>query len=277
LTPAENTEQAAGAVKIVVWGPPQSGKTLLVASLKFARPAGWDIDVNGEKFQAHVLDRLEHNRLPEPTQIGGEINVECVFRKLAGGSDGQAIRVEIEDRRGLDWEYIVTGKPDEAALHTLATADAGILLYDLAELGRDKDARNLQLLEAVGAAIRDKWQGRENTAIAVCLTKADCKLTTADAVRRAKEEPEISVQELISKERYDHLAALYLAYFHGNVKFFPVSSLGLRMVFGAVCPVTFTDENGEVRLVSGSPEERAQWQINLTEPFLWLFGKLGLL
>jgi len=133
----------------------------------------------------------------------------------------------------------------------------------------------MQRVTGICRRIKELWDGRGSNPLAVCMTKCDEKLTEPEQVIKAKVDPEGLIREILQPGRFDTILKLYRSYFD-NVKFFPVSSLGLRMVYGAVAPVIFYDENGELAVVSGSREERDSWQINLTEPFVWIFETLGL-
>ena len=56
--------------------------------------------------------------------------------------------------------------------------------------------------------------------------------------------------------------------FHSTVKFFPVSSVGLRLSYGSVQKSVFYDEKLVLRVTNvGTP-------VNIIEPFIWIFERL---
>jgi GTPase SAR1 family protein len=274
MSTAEDTRELAAPVKVAVWGPSESGKSVLLASLDCAQHEGWDISVQGDVFRRLVLQPLTRNRPPKPTQVttaAGANTVVCSFYKPGA----PPITAEIEDRAGEEWERAAGDDASDGkgvSLDILAGSNAAVLLYDLEA---SNDAENMRRVQGICRRIKKLWQGRDTNPLAVCMTKCDQKLTEPEQVLKAKADPEGMIRDILQPERFETVVKMYRSYFE-NVKFFPVSSLGLRMVYGAIAPVTFYDEQGELAVVSGTREERNSWQINLTEPFVWIFKMLGL-
>lgn len=263
--------------KIAVWGPTQSGKSVFLGCLHFAGCPGWLVTVNSEAFKKAVLDSLEANSCPPPTQVNEEgTALSCTFHQY---NTQLQIVVEMEDRAGVTWERAAKG--EQVSLQSLATADGVVLLYDLS-LDRRFDSSSLDLLRNICSRLNEVWRNRETKPpIAVCFAKCDSVLFDPDDIALARQDPEAALPQVLPDGRFEHIFALYHGLFppengKPRVKFFPVSSLGVRNVYGSIAPVIFFDDSLASRVISGTPEERRIWPINLTEPFLWIFDRLGL-
>ena len=99
--------------------------------------------------------------------------------------------------------------------------------------------------------------------LAVCLSKSDQLIRRPEDLKRLQDQPEQFVRDHLSPDLLEKIHK-----FREKVKFFPVSSVGLRVSYGAVQKSVFYDEKLVLRVTNrGTP-------MNIVEPFVWILEQL---
>jgi len=97
----------------------------------------------------------------------------------------------------------------------------------------------------------------------VCLSKVDQFIRDTDELRRLEENPEDFVQQKLTDDLLRRIRQ-----YHSNVKFFPISSVGLRLRYGSIQKSVFYDERLLLRATNlGAP-------MNIVEPFIWILEQM---
>lgn len=244
--------------RLCLWGPSAAGKTALLAQLYQAGAVGdetWEVLATAEALP--FVDRMRQtmsldNRFPAATVPGDVTRLGYHFRHRTNHATATLV---LEDRAGADSEGF------DAVADELAAADGLILLLDRQQDPARLEAllrRTLERLQVRRALERDPRP------IAVCLSKADRFIASAEDLARAQQSPEDFVRGLLPPRV---LAAL--ATYCGCFRLFPLSAIGVRLEWGAVLPVVFLDEEGAPRLVArGEP-------VHLLAPFTWVLDQLA--
>ncbi len=197
---------------------------------------------------------LSANSFPKATPIGHIERVAYLFRNRL---DGRTATLSIEDRPGLDYENL-----DNDMRQRLCAASALMLLFDphrdRAALKREV-TRTLQSIYTARGTEHDK----DPRPYAVCLSKADTLLQSADDFEAARSRPREFVLERIEPEFVG-----WLERFVHRFQLFPVSSVGVKILGRELEPVVFFDEQLRLRLASDAVP------LNLIEPFTWLLEQL---
>jgi GTPase SAR1 family protein len=246
-------------IHLALWGPSASGKTVLLAQLYNSKSGtgGWDIYPTQESlpFVEQMQARLQsENRFPPFTTVGHADNLLYEFVNRETGAHGS---LQVEDRAGRESEEL-----NAESQQRLNAADGLVLLFDPTrdpQVLRLEVQRTLQRLHVAGKRKTEK----DPRPIAVCLSKADLLIRTAEDARRATEEPDAFVRERMVAD-----LGGWIDHFCSNYRLFPVSAAGIRVRRGVVEPVVFFDEQLQPRIrPDGQP-------INLAEPFLWVFEQV---
>lgn len=250
-----------GPAEIGLWGPPASGKTLLLAQLCIQankRGERWFVypTPEAEAFVSAMDERIRRdNRLPKPTHHDEHTRIHYDLKDRALGG---LYRLTMDDRSGGVYQNL-----EPETVSQLLAYQGLALLLDPAQRGwaefADEVLRTLRLLYLARGA-RGEADPRP---IAVCLAKADLFISTAADLQHAQENPDDFVRRQLGDDMLNELPA-----YCENVRFFPVSSVGLTMRWGSVEPVVFYDETMEMRI------GRAGEALNVLEPFLWIIEQL---
>jgi Double-GTPase 1 len=248
-------------INIVLWGPPEAGKTAFLAQLFLRHQAvagGWDIfpTLESQEFIKEVRKDINMNHFPPPTKPETVRNIRYQFKNSKTGSEATLF---VEDRAGLHSLHL-----DEEGTNRLNAAHGLILLFDPMRNPIELEEQISWTLSELHVAA-NAGTARDARPIAVCLSKADQKIATPEDLRRARENPRGFVLEKISADIVKWVEKLC-----SNFEMFPVSSLGVRVRHGLVEPMVFYDEKAEARIASGCEP------LNLIEPLAWLFSKLEL-
>ena len=185
----------------------------------------------------------------------------AILCHLAHRDTGERVTLALEDRAGADFESL---HPEVEA--GLLAADGIVLLLD----PRRADDRVFyevshtceRILLAAGAAA-GRAAACDPRPVAVCLTKADELLETADDYAAALADPGGFAAAHIGPRLCDYLETRF-----ARLALFPVSAAGVRMRFGALEPVVFFDECLRPRVDCGEP-------FNLLAPIDWLIRQVG--
>jgi hypothetical protein len=251
-------------MNLVMWGPASSGKTMFLSQLFVQiRPGSqWAVrpasaDVMGV-VESHTTQLRIRSAFPPPTPIAGQ----TLNFRLVHEPSGREAEIAIKDRAGVESETL-----DRASFELIREADGLLLMFD-------HTREPMQLLNEMQLTLMkldtDRRQAaaiqighRDPRPIAVCLTKADLLLQGPGDLERARGAPDAFVR--------DHLEPKVVACveeYCAHPRFFPVSSIGVRMRFGVIDPVQFLDESLRLRVAQdGEP-------LNLLEPFAWLFDEV---
>lgn len=271
LVPFETSRSTSVAVagpghgeeyEIALWGPAAAGKTVLLARLyeSGASSSGWRIFPTPESHdfgkKMRQLVRL-NNRFPTATPTS--LTERLVYRFHRPDTAARANLV-LEDRAGGLSEQL-----DDHARRRLSSAHGLVLLFD-----PQRDATRFQVeieqtLDEVHIA-RGGEKLQDDRPIAVCISKADLLIGSADDARFAASEPDQFVRQRV--KGVDRLVAA-LDRFCTNYRLFPVSAAGLRLRWGAIEPTVFYDENLDLRIRGESPP------FNLVAPFGWVLDQLA--
>ena len=246
---------------IALWGPSAAGKTVFLAQLlrrSAIFEADWEIlpTEQASRFLEIVGSMMDLNRFPSATAVTEAISkVEYSFRNKVNGGVASLV---IEDRAGAESvELTEEGKQRFNDAHGL------ILLFDPDRVRWSLESDIERTLRKLAVAA-NRGTNRDERPIAICLTKADQLIETAEDLRRAIETP----REFVFEKITDELAG-WLAKYCTNYEFFPISSVGVRLRHGVVEQCVFRDELLELRLGSeGSP-------LNLVAPFGWLIDRIS--
>ena len=245
---------------MAVWGPSAAGKTAYLAQLFIEGGGdGWSIlpTEDCQDFIETMRERiLQENHFPEATSYAHSEKV--VYRFHEAARDFEAW-VHLEDRAGVHSEDL-----DEAGRQRLSAAEALLLLFDPS---RDKSRLEGEVRKSLDRlhVTRGK-EAVDPRPIAICLSKADLRIRSAEDWRQAREEPEAFVKGQLSKDLLEVVRRRC-----SNVRYFPVSAVSLKSRWGAVEPLAFFDESLQPRLVRATDGTST---LNLLDPFVWLFSEL---
>jgi hypothetical protein len=225
-----------------------------------ATETGWDIfptavSINEVKRQSDQI--LKGNEFPVGTQSTTEQQIAYDFKDRSTGS---LFRLETTDRAGIRSETM-----DDVLLTSLVECEGIVLLLD-----SDRDHSETEVIDAlIHIYVKYCETGKGGVGqpdprpLAVCLSKVDQFIRTAEDLKRLQEKPEDFVQDHLSLELLRQIRQ-----YHSMVRYFPVSSVGLRLSYGCIQKSVFYDEKLVLRVTTqGTP-------LNITEPFIWIFEKL---
>ncbi|MFH1468444.1 MAG: hypothetical protein ABIO70_28905 [Pseudomonadota bacterium] len=256
-----------GAMEIAMWGPASSGKTMLLAQLLLDSrysTRDWLVypTAEAEAF-AQVMYRAikSEHRFPLPTVKDNPQSVLYTFRHE--GKD-RSVDLYVEDRAGALWE-----KLDDESKERLIDSAGLVLLFDPT---REPMAFRQEVFETLTSLfLTRKKRGieRDPRPVAVCLSKADEIMESADDVRRACSAEERGAFVASWLQRHGHQGVIdQLEKYHGCYQLFPVSSVGVLLRHGVVEPAVFYDEQLLPRII---PHGQA---MNIMAPFDWIFAEL---
>ena len=258
---------------ITLWGPSSSGKTALLSYLYLRSKkveTDWQIfptpsSVDQIIGQSHKI--LRDNEFPEGSNVEGT-DISYDFNNAR---TGQRARMETRDRAGILSQSRVPGRNrpgmDKELLASLVSSEGIVLFVDFG--GQQRETEVLEALTQMHVAFsaeRNTTAQADPRPLAVCLAKVDRLLKHPEDLKR--------LQDAAGREQFvrDHLSSDLLGWidqFHSTVRFFPVSSVGLRLRFGCLRKSVFFDERMVLRVTDlGTP-------INIVEPFVWIFETLA--
>lgn len=259
-TPEVRTDSS---IQLAMWGPPQAGKTVLLAQLYLeavAESGGeWDIFVT--KGSLDFIDSMEEKRhanlFPPATTVGTKDQISYRFRNRRTDTTASLV---LEDRAGQDFV-----KFEVEAQERLNSADGLILLFDplrgKAELEREILLLS-QTLRRIYLARGHEYQ-KDDRPIAVCVSKADILIESPGDYRRACEDPHEFVRE---RDKWG--LTQRLDRYCDNYRLFPVSAVGVQVYYGVIETVAFYDEKLTQRLRASGRS------FNLMAPFAWLIDQV---
>ncbi len=242
---------SAPHVEIALWGLAGAGKTAMLAYLLHAGiETGWDVRPapGAEAFVAAIRKRHMFNRFPPPTP---HMDIASVHYRMKKGD--RVAMLSVEDRPGSSWREL----SDTA--DALRRAQALIVLLE--PKGGQHDLEN-QVRQTFEALCPD--DALEQRPVALCLTKVDTLIHDVETLHLAEHDPEAFVTT-----RVDGRLRRLVANFCANAKFFPVSTVGVRVRHGTVSPAVIADEAMTLRPALGVRP------INLTEPFDWIISQVA--
>jgi hypothetical protein len=251
---------------ITLWGPSSSGKTALLSYLYLSSKkveTDWQIFPTPSSLSEIIRQSrqiLRQNEFPLGTAVGVNQDISYDFRNPR---TGQTAQMETRDRAGVLSETM-----DKELLDSLVSADGIVLFLDYARGYRETEVIEAltQMNVAFSAEKKIRFQ-QDPRPLAVCLSKVDKLLKLPEDLKRLQ--TDVAGQEQFVR---DHLSSDLLAWidqFHSTVRFFPVSSVGLRLSFGCLQKSVFFDERMALRVTPrGTP-------INIVEPFIWIFETLA--
>lgn len=255
----ERSPETAG--RLCLWGPSSAGKTALLAQLfHLGTQAGTDWEAlpaaGAQDFVETTRQRMrEENRFPGATAPGSLSVKELGYHFRHRTRDAVAC-LTVEDRAGVDWEqYVPIGQ-------ALIEADGLVLVLDATHEPARLEGFLSRTLQRLSHA-RGQSPRRDSRPIAVCLSKADLWIRTAEELASARREPGPFVRRWL-----DPRCLVPLDTYCERFELFPVSAVGVRLRWGAVEPTVFVDEKGEERFC---PRGRP---VNLLEPFAWVLDRL---
>ncbi len=247
---------------ITLWGPSSSGKTALLSYLYLKSQAvksGWHIFPTSSSL-AEVIRQSNQirkaNEFPIGTLTTNEREISYDFKDLETGLVSQ---LETKDRAGLRSEAM-----DEEILSGLAASDGIVLFLDYGRGHRETEVVDalsqmyVQYSKKMGTTAQ-----KDTRPLAVCLSKVDQLIRTPEDLKQLQDNMEQFVRDKLSTELLG-----WIDQYHEKVKFFPVSSVGLRLSYGCIWKSVFYDERLVLRVTDqGTP-------INIVEPFAWIFKAL---
>ncbi len=245
------------SIPIAVWGAPSAGKTALLTQLYLeARGGGWEVlpSEKSQKFIDDMRNRMRsQQRFPPATSTPEPIEYRC---RLLGTQREFSLR--LEDRAGSE-----SVKPSEGMRRQLQEASGLVLLFDpLVELTELED----QISRTLEQVYLDRdSDGPDSRPVALCFSKADFLIATADDLRLAREDPDGFIRR---QERIQKLEGV-VRRFCSNYRLFPVSAAGVRLRYGVVEPIVFYDEALSLRLRSGGES------LNVFAPFAWVLDEVA--
>jgi hypothetical protein len=243
---------------ITLWGPSSSGKTALLSYLYLRSQAvETDWKIFPTKASLEEIDRQSSriqrdNEFPIPTIENLEREISYLFKN---STTGETFVLETKDRAGARSVAM-----DAEILESL-NASQGIVLF----LDHGQPHREIDVVKALRwMYVHRGTEGEQDMRpLAVCLSKVDLLVNTPQDFMRLEDKPDHFVRDHLSKELLG-----WIDQFHAVVKFFPVSSVGLRLSFGSIQKSVFLDEKLVLRVTPrGNP-------INVIEPFSWIFEEL---
>ena len=251
--------------RLTLWGPSAAGKTALLAILFLRAPdADWEIfpTKTGETFTDLMQESMiSDNAFPKATTVGHIEAIEYLFHQKKTGVSASLV---LEDRAGRDFEYLDDGPNDAGANVTnrLGSADGLVLLFDpladpaTLEKHVSRTLKRIHIESGRGIA-------KDERPIAVCVSKADVLIQTADDYRCAVETPDDFV-----RSRVPAVLTAELDRYCVHYRLFPVSVATIRLRYGVIRPSVFLDEELRPRICPGDNA------FNLMKPFSWLIGEL---
>lgn len=240
---------------VALWGPTSSGKTAFLAQLYQQHSEEWEVFPTQDSldFRDVVRPFTQNNSFPRATAVATIQRVAYTFQNK---KTGEEFALVVEDRAGVESEVL-----SEEGKKRFNEAVGLILLFDA-----DKDLRllEMQIEETLSRLNVAAGRGprKDDRPFAICLSKSDLLIRSADDLQRANETPREFVLEKITPD-----IVHWVDKFCSNYQLFPISSVGVRLRHGVVEPVVFYDESLGLRMGSdGDP-------INLLRPFAWLFER----
>lgn len=243
---------------IALWGLSSSGKTAFLAQLYLQPSSEWEVypGPESQSFLDLVQPHLERNQFPLKTAIKSIEKVDYTVRQRTTGKE---MHLVVEDRAGE--EYLIRELTDEGKKR-LNDARGLVLLFD-----PESNQRGLEQNVEKTLTRLNWYSGRgsrkDERPIAICLSKSDLFIQSPEDLQRAIDRPRDFVLEKISP----HLLS-WVDKFCSNYELFPVSSVGVRLRYGAIEPVVFRDETLKLRLGSGGDP------VNLLQPLAWLMERI---
>jgi hypothetical protein len=251
-------EDGEPPIRLALWGPSAAGKTVLLAQLFLASdadPQDWQVWPTEEivSFSRSMRARIDvSNSFPPPTNA--DADAERLSYRFRNQERGLEAVLALEDRAGAHWEEL-RDKP----LENLAEADGLLFLIDPF---RDRAHLDAEIQNTI-VRLAVRRNGRpDRRPVAVCLSKADVLIESAEDLRLAREEPDRFVRRFIGPELLASLDKYYETW-----RLFPLSAIGARMRWGTVEPTVFYDEQLEPRIQPGGRP------IHLLAPFSWLLDQ----
>jgi len=246
---------------IILWGPSSSGKTALLANM-YLRSASvendWEIfptPTSMPEIMRHSQGIEFQNEFPIGTGFaaGAEHDLSYSFRNK---KTREVFLFETKDLAGGRFQ----GEMSPEILESLKSAEGIVLILDF-DRGRHRET---EVINALGQMFVSRTEGKteiekDNRPLAVCLSKVDQFVNNPEEYQRLEQEPEKFVRGWLGEDLLRRLDQ-----FHSKLKFFPVSSVGIRLSFGSVQKSVFFDERLILRVTKrGKP-------INIVEPFIWI-------
>jgi hypothetical protein len=246
---------------IALWGPTSSGKTVVLAQLylRFPSAGPWKIFPTPETqdfvelMRATMVNRRE---FPLGTREEKDASNKISY-EFENVETHRRIRLFTEDKAGVFSETL----PDEE-LARFMQAHGLVMMIDRRRPNFETEV--WKAIERFYHGVRVDGEEKDKRPVAFCLAKADLYIHTPADYRRALHEPEAFA--------LDHFPPAFverLADFCPNRKFFPISSVGVRLRHGLVEPTIYYDQRMLVRI------RDEVFPIHLSAPFEWLFDKMG--
>jgi len=252
---------------IALWGPPAAGKTMFLAQLYLRSHhdgAEWEVFAKGP-----ALDFIDRNRALVDSQNKfiprtdpGTSDQKVLYEFCHKQSEKQLL-LSIDDRAGGDW---ITMDEKEEMQEVYGSAAALILLFDCTAAPEKLRTTVLRTLERVRVAQGSRSDPRP---VAFCLSKADSIIHSALDLTEATSHPDSFMRRWMEQSMGRHFLEEVAKFFH-NYRLFPISSIGVRFMYGVRQPIVFFDEKFEQRLRFG----RELVPVNLFAPITWLFEHL---
>jgi hypothetical protein len=253
---------------IMFWGPTATGKTALLSYL-FLRADSverdWKIYPTAQSFDQIVQQSkqiLDDNLFPVGTKpnadgTGGEQEISYSFYNETSKAD---YTLQTKDLAGVRSRGI-DNKIDDELLDSLAQAEGIVLFLDHTRPGIKTEVT--RALDQMFVRRSTKPGQKDDRPLAVCLSKVDQIVKQPRDYKALQDGPEQFVLTYLDPELVRAISK-----YHSRVKYFPVSSVGLRLSFGSLQKSVFYDERLMLRVTErGTP-------INIVEPFIWIFEQL---
>lgn len=247
---------------IAVWGPAQSGKTVLLAQLYLrfhALDSEWRIfpaeetQTFVERMREVMYDRFE---FPRFTQRRDDFQYDKVAYEFEHKKTGERVRLFTEDRAGV----LSTELPPEE-LERFRAADGLVIMLDV-QSPTPYESQVKKAIERFYHMARSGGANIDARPFAFCLAKADQFIRNSADLSLALEKPDEFVLQYLDSE-----FLRWIEQYCPNRRLFPVSSVGVRKRLGVVEAAVFYDEQFQLRLTNeGVP-------IHLATPFEWLFSR----
>lgn len=262
--PAPAARRDPRTTSLALWGPASAGKTMLLAQLYLQTleetTEKWSLLPREESTKEFLNSArrmiTERNSFVRATPIKRPTEVVYQIRNDQTGVEAD---LHVEDRAGGE----LTELSDDVK-ESLLSADGFIILLDAAQEANRLEIELAELLEGLHLRAGSDRTQKDARPTAVCLSKADVLLRTAEDVKEAVEEPDRFVRRRIPASVVN-----YLERYLQDFQLFPISAAGVRVSHGVVDHVVFFDETFTPRLEPGGTP------INLISPFSWLLDKLA--
>jgi hypothetical protein len=246
---------------ITLWGPSSAGKTALLSYLYLRSNAverDWQVfptDASIEQVLQQSRRILRENEFPLGTKKDSNEEREISYN-FHNKSTGEVFLLETKDRAGIRAETM-----DTEILDSLNSSQGIVLFLDYGRGHRETEV--IDALTQMYVRRSAKSVEKDGRPLAVCLSKVDQLINRPEDLKRLFEKPEQFVRDHLSEE-----LLRWIDQYHTQVKFFPVSSVGIRLSFGSIQKSVFFDERLMLRVTSrGTP-------INIVEPFIWIFEQV---